>query len=314
MPGLVNPFMSFGAGGGGTPGAGAHAYWRINVTDNNGDATFVGVGTLEMYSSKGRLNRCVGGTPIASAAGQFGNILGNAFDDDVNSQWADAKAGAWIGYQFSTAQDIVGVHMRDKGGGQNTLMPRDFQVQCSDDGTTWATRYSVSGADFVTPGNFNGKWFWDPSYAPAYSGSPIAPARYWRVRCFLHTADTFSCAELSLATAPAGATVTTGGTAIANNQTFGAASNAFDANTTTFWAPSNAVGQYLGYDFGAVTPRAIAEMKWRSRSAGVPGQNPVRGVVCFSSDNVNWSSAWEMYDGVTWTDGMQKTFTDPLYV
>lgn len=312
MGSLVNPY-SFAAP---MVLSGPHPYWRILITTNNGDATFVGVGKLEMYTGYGRVDQCVGGTPIGSGPGQFGNTLIAAFDEAADTQWAENKTGNdWIGYQFASPVEIRGIHMRDKGASQNALMPQNFQVQCSDDGSTWSTRWTVTGANFVTGGNWNGKWFWDPGWAPAgYTGSPIAPARYWRFRCFYHTADTFSCAELYMPIVPAGASVTAGGVALADDQSFGAASNAFDGNISNFWAPGNVAGRYIGYDFGVGITKAIAEMRWKSRSAGVPGQNPVRGVIGFSSDNVKWHSAWEAYDGVTWTDGMLKTFTDPLYV
>lgn len=313
MPVLVNPFISFPAGGGADDTA--HDYWRVLITTNNGDASFVAVGSLEMFLDYERFNKCRGGTPIASAAGQFGNVTANAFDQDVTTQWAEFKTGAdWIGYHFASAVNLKGIMIRSKGASQGALMPQNFNVQWSDNGSSWTTRWSVTGADFVTGGNYKGIWFWDPLYSPSYSGSPITAARYWRFVSFYHTADTHSCAELTMATAPAGSTVTTGGTAIASNSSFGAAANAFDGNNTTFWAPSSPDGQWIGYDFGSGNNKSIAEMKWRSRSAGVPGQNPGRGVIQYSIDNTDWNSAWEAYDGVTWTDGMVKTFTDPLYV
>lgn len=308
---LINPYRFAAAGGGG--GSGAHAYWRIRVTTNNGDGSNTAVGKVYMYADYGRINQAVGGTAIASDAGASGNVPGLSFDyTNLGSRWvATTTVPVYLGYHFSTAIALNGIMLRAIDTEFDQL-PVDFTIDYSDDGAAWTTAWTVTGVTWANEA-YESKWFWNPTYAPSYSGSPIAPARYWSVLTISHTADTFSCAELKLPTVPGGASVTSGGTAIADNSAFGAAANAFDGNNTTFWAPTSAV-HYIGYDFGAGNEKAIAEMRWKSRSAGVPGQNPKRGEVRFSSDGAVWQPAWIMYDGVTWTDGMEKTFTDPFYV
>lgn len=300
------------AGGTGTPGL--HSYWRINITANNGDGSNVSVGKVYMFSDFDRINKCVGGTPVASAGGVFGNVTAHSFDYadvNINSLWIEAGTTGYIGYHFAAPVEINGIFVRARNTGL-TMQLKDFSIDYSDDGSTWFTAWSETGVLF--PDIHDGKFSWNPAFAPSYTGSKITAVRYWRFNCYVHTADTYSCAEQEWALTPAGTDETGSGTFLASDATFGAATNAFDNNAATFWAPINSNFEFLGYDFGSGNNKAHAEVRWKSRSSGVPGQNPKVGEVQFSSDNALWQPGWICKDGVTWTDGMQKTFLDPHYV
>lgn len=304
---------STGLGGGGG-GAGAHSYWRINITANNGDGGNVTSGKVYMFASADRINQCTSGTPVGSGGGVFGNVLANSFDyADANyaNVWIEGGTSGYIGYHFAAPVEIVGVMVRARNAGL-TQMLKDFTIDYSDDGSSWNTAWSESGKTFTQV--FQCLFSWNPSYVPAHTGSPITAARYWRTTCHVHTADTYSCAEQTYALVPADPTATGSGTATSHNDGFGADDNAYDGNTSTFWAPNNTQFEWLGYDFGSGNNKAIAEMRWKSRSVGAPGQNPLIGEVQFSSDASTWQPGWSINDGVTWTDGMEKTFTDPFYI
>src|SRR5436190_4673532 len=300
------------AGGMGTPGL--HSYWRINITANNGDGSNVTSGKVYMYNDFDRINKAIGGTPVGSGAGVSGNVLANSFnyaDANIDSIWIEAGTSGYIGYHFASPVEINGIFVRARHTAL-TQMLKDFSIDYSDDGSSWTQAWSETGKLF--PDIHQGLFSWNPAYVPSYTGSKIAAVRYWRTSCYVHTADTFTCAEQELALTPAGSDETGSGTASASNQTFGAASNAYDNNNTTFWAPASSNFQWLKYDFGSGVTKAIAEMRWKSRSVGSPGQNPKVAEFQFSADDSLWHPAWIINDGVTWTDGMQKTFLDPKYV
>lgn len=295
-------------------GVGAHSYWRVNFTTNNGDGSFSTSGKLYMFTGFDRVPVSTGGTPVGSDAGQFGNVLANSFDyadSNWDSIWIGPGTSGYIGYHFAAPIEIVGIMLRARHTGISQML-KDFTVDYSDNGSTWSTAWTDGPVTFTEA--HEGYFSWNPTYTPSYSGSPITAARYWRAACYIHTADTFSCAELEMAATAAGSDLTGSGTAISHNDGFGADDNAFDNNNSTFWAPNNTLFEWIGYDFGSGQDKALAEMRWKSRSSGVPGQNVKRGEVMFSYNGTLWHPGWIIYDGVAWTDGMQKTFADPHYV
>lgn len=290
----------------------AHRYWRVLISENNG-SLFTTLGAiLQMFAGYDRINLALSNAQCAASdAGVFGNVTAGLFDDDVTSKWAVAETGAdWVSYDFGAPVAINGCRLQCPPT-QDALMARDFAIQYSDDNASWLTLWSETGQVWV---DYEGRFFWNPGYAPSYSGSPLTPARYWRVRCWTHTADTFTCAELIMAIAAAGSQQASGGSAFASNADFGAAANAFDANAATFWAPASAAGQSLGYDFGLGVTKALAEMRWKSRSAGAAGQNPQRATIEFSFDGALYHPLLETYNGVAWSDGEERTFADPYFL
>lgn len=56
-----------------------HAYWRINVTQNNTDA-YVAIADMELRDSIGGSNIATGGTPICSSQFDGSQSAAKAFD------------------------------------------------------------------------------------------------------------------------------------------------------------------------------------------------------------------------------------------
>jgi alpha-L-fucosidase 2 len=82
---------------------------------------------------------------------------------------------------------------------------------------------------------------------------------YWRLSAINSTYNVLSIAEIKFYDSGGSQIATTGGTASADDVTFGAASNAFDGNASTFWATSSqatpASPHWIQYQFpSAVTP------------------------------------------------------------
>lgn len=125
---------------------GAHKYWRIRVSSNNGYA-YANLVEL-MFDGV----RATGGTPVYSTQYDSGAWAADkAFDGVVTGDtgWSSAVndvVGAYIGYEFATPRAVGSITIvAGTSSGGLTGMPRDFDVQSSDDGVTWTDEWSVSG-------------------------------------------------------------------------------------------------------------------------------------------------------------------------
>jgi hypothetical protein len=133
-----------------------HTYWRIKVTQNNGSG-FTSIGSaLRMYASTDgsgdNLVSSLGGSITGSAAGVFGNVLANLLDGNDGTQWAVSETGNdYVTFHFPHPVNINSVTMKlSTAGGQNGLMPMDFAVLYSDDGSTFTQKWSESGEDWTS--------------------------------------------------------------------------------------------------------------------------------------------------------------------
>lgn len=299
----------------------SHAWWRINVTANNG-AGNAGIGKCEMFGGYDRLNLCSGGTPSASSEAS-GNTAAESFDDVYSNsgspRWVSTGNTGQLIYHFASPVAIQGVMLRNWFD-QATQMANAFDVQFSDDGSAWTTFFSVTGESGW--GRWEGRYFWHPDYAPAYSGSPLATFRYYREICFEPAGgpSDWAIAEIILRSAPAGSNLATGGTPFASAANAESETNAFDGNTATRWRTSRGFDETpvtIGYDRGSGNGFKLAEIAIRSRddSDAAAGQAPRRGAVQGSNDATLWSSLWETNALTDYTAASPtRTFTDPLYI
>lgn len=126
----------------------AHTYWRIYVTANNGNtsAQKCGIEEVEMRASIGGADQCTGGTPSASSQ-SAGFEASKAFDDSTATQWicnsSEASPPWWLRYQFASAVDVAEVSIIPPT--TLTRAPKDFDIQYSDDGSSWTTWLAVTG-------------------------------------------------------------------------------------------------------------------------------------------------------------------------
>lgn len=128
----------------------ASRYWRVLITDSNIHAA---LGQLDMAGVVDGPSLCVGGTPSASSV-YPGTMLANIFDGNPTEPgWAgnesNGKTG-WVQYTFPSPVIIVQMRMihRLVSTGQS---PRNFQIQKSDNGSTWTTTATYS--DITAWGN-----------------------------------------------------------------------------------------------------------------------------------------------------------------
>lgn len=111
-----------------------------------------------------------------------------------------------------------------------------------------------------------------------------------------------------------GADLATGGTAIAG-PTNGSypATNAFDANTATFWLGSGTVSggnQWIGYNFG--TPVQILDVALQVRpDAFGANEAVIAGRVQSSTDGVTWVTEWSFTTANSWVNNSTEQRSYP---
>jgi len=128
-----------------SPAAGMYSAWRVKFNTNGGN-TAAGLEELEFRESVGGADITTTTANYAISIGEFGGTpTPNAFDNTA-AAWAYnvAVPGAWIGYCFASAKQILQVSIKASTG---NAAPVDFDVQGSNDGgMTWTTV-----RNFVTP-------------------------------------------------------------------------------------------------------------------------------------------------------------------
>lgn len=135
---------------------------------------------------------------------------------------------------------------------------------------------------------------------PAYN---TATARYWRLGIRQSWGgNNGACAELSFFDDEGNEIVPSGGTELSGGDLGGfPASNAFDGNDSSFWVSNNnignsdAIGNYIGYDFGASNEQTISGVRYRSRADSFGTNNAPRFAVLQYSDNgSDWTTLFEI--------------------
>lgn len=143
---IINPYRYAAA-------AVAHRYWRVLITLNDGSASFCGMTELELRGSVGGADLT---SPInaninsaASTSVNSDNGPEFAFDDNTGTGWLSNTSGSsWLRWDFVSqgigAQSIAQIAIRGSWN-DPSASPRNFQVQWSDNSTTWTTALTVTG-------------------------------------------------------------------------------------------------------------------------------------------------------------------------
>jgi hypothetical protein len=120
----------------------AHAYWRINITANNGDATYTDIGELQLRVQHGEMEYHTGGTALSN--GSFYTGPASAFDLSVSSSCILVNLPNYCGYHFASPREVVEIAINATLVGEATRGPKDFTLDYSDDGSTWTTLYTIT--------------------------------------------------------------------------------------------------------------------------------------------------------------------------
>lgn len=133
---------------------------------------------------------------------------------------------------------------------------------------------------------------------------------YWRINIQYAAGSTTNTAiaELSMHTSVGGGQAATGGTASADTSFSGdGAANAFDGNTSTFWASASAPTGKLQYQFASAV--SIVEYAITARNDSFWNQAPARWTFEYSDDGSTWTVADNTYvSPATWSQGATQTF------
>jgi hypothetical protein len=133
--------------------------WRLFITANDGSALYMGCTELRLKNAAGTVVSGYGfGGSGPSAYSASSEINGSnspfyAFDGDLTSTgWLSATAGSpqWVAFNLlgtGAWGAAVDVRSFDIVGSWNapSASPKDFELQWSDDGTTWNTAGVYTG-------------------------------------------------------------------------------------------------------------------------------------------------------------------------
>lgn len=156
MSGMVNSY----AFGGGT---GAHRYWRVWVTANNGDATYTAIGELEFRATPGGADQTVFNATKALSGGSGSANAGaedhKAFNEATLTGWTRTATGTcYVGYDFqligSGAVSVQQVAIQAYTGGSFVpgRFPQSGSIDWSDNNVNWTTAGTFSGQTGWTSG------------------------------------------------------------------------------------------------------------------------------------------------------------------
>ena len=241
----------------------AYRYWRMLCTDG-ASAGFFSISQLEFRSTPGGADTAnaaqtiFGGTPDLPATNAFNG-------SDAYSSWVisrDTPADTWLGQDYGVDGDIpvTEVLIRPSAGPNANRAPLTFDMQGSDDGTSWTTVWSGEAAE----------WTQDPQVITKDGTASGQSASRWRILVTNRpTSGQVGIKELELRTTPGGGQTadlspvspngeSTARTITINYPSTGAFGGQFDENG---WrsAPMSE-GSYTWLEFAFFSPRAIVEV------------------------------------------------------
>lgn len=302
-----------GAGGGGGGGASTYTHYRLYVDAVPSGGSGIGVEDLALRASVGGVNQVqvLGGTASASSA-YSGFPASAAFNGDLNDKWFTlGTADEWLQWEFPVGVTVAEVLMQvDDIVGRR---PMDFRLQASNDGTEWTDVLTVTGKeDWVTgtPVAF-------ATTLGAHAMPTPASFAYYRLHITGNQIDgqSMRLQEFELRTSVGGASVATGGTALASSElssTYSAA-KAFDGNTGTRWI-SASDGIPNAFDFPShwlqyqlTAAETVVEYALIGDDAG--DNSPSEWVLLGSDDGIVWTLLDEVVGEIGWGSGEERTYT-----
>lgn len=124
----------------------AHRYWRLYISASGG-SSYIGFAEIELRESAGGSDATGSGTASASQA-YGGYPASAAVDNNTATEWAAYPYGApqWWAYDFGSGvtKDIKEIVITPRTT-YYTEAPGTFDLQYSDDGSSWTTKHTFSG-------------------------------------------------------------------------------------------------------------------------------------------------------------------------
>lgn len=138
-------------------GVGPRLAWRLRITANDGSVSFIGIGEMQLRAAIGGADQtaAVANNPAVSVSSQINtsNAGYMAFDNNASTGWlaANATPPATITYTFAAPTDVLEYTIQGPGN-EITASPRDWELQYSDDGSSWSAAHTVTGQTGWTVG------------------------------------------------------------------------------------------------------------------------------------------------------------------
>lgn len=133
-----------------TNGPGAHRYWRINILEPDGSTLYMGMTDIGLLDKDGVDVTSTLGVSSSSFI-NASNVGVNAFDRNFSTGWLSSSASSpeWIAIDlfsgYGQPSEIKTVKIWGSWN-QPTASPKNFEVQWSDDGTSWTTAASFTNS------------------------------------------------------------------------------------------------------------------------------------------------------------------------
>ena len=293
----------------------------------------------EMRGSVGGADQCNGGTASASHANS--NVY-KLFDNNFSSYWNNGSPGVdtWFQYDFGAGNDVDVAELAILPR-YSSQSPKDFVLQCSDNGSDWTDVNSWTGVtnwiggvwnelDIPVPPPIVAQWElpfalkpalgsqWDLPFALrtvvvadwtlSFEDKPLG-YRYWRIYITDSASanNLVSLYEVEMRATLGGADQCSGGTALASH----ADSNSyklFDDNGSSYWVNgSPGEDTWFQYDFGNAVE--VAEFTLLPRYS--LSQTPKDFSLQYSENGSDYTIA-ATWTGITdWTGGVVKAFEVP---
>ena len=129
----------------------AHRYWRVYYTATSDG--WAAIAEIAMHTTVGGGNVISGGT--ASASSSFSGFpASSAIDSNASTAWASngAVLPSWWEYDFGAGvtKDIVEFVVTARTGTAAGESGSAFQLQFSDDNSTWTTAWSWTGVSWTS--------------------------------------------------------------------------------------------------------------------------------------------------------------------
>jgi hypothetical protein len=282
---------------------GSHRYWRINFTAANSGSA-IKLLDVEMRTSAGGADATGSGT--ASASGSFLNTDPSyVFDSTVTNIWG-SNTTCWLKYDFGSGNNKDVIEVALAADLVTAAAPKSFAVQYSDDNSNWTTAMLFAGVTGWSPGQKRTFGLSGEVTTPAASSA----ARYWRVAVTeVNGSNAAGIATFQLRVSPGGADQTGSGTAFSRFTATGhGASDAFDANASTYWLSSTDPSDYmLGYDFGSGGGKNIVEVAIAAHPSDATTA-PKTFYIQRSDDGLGWTDTMTLTNITGWTTGLTRYF------
>jgi F5/8 type C domain len=272
----------------------AHRYWRFYCTASGGGG-LVSLSEIQFREVAGVSQAFSGGTITTS--GLDNGPPADAADSNIGTFWASGTLPGWWAYDYGAgnAKSIVEFALTARNDGFFAQGPTAFQVQYSDDGSSWTTSVSQ------LPGT------WSAGSTQTFSALPPAIRQAWRFYCTA-AGTVVSISEMQFREVAGSPQTFSGGAMTTGGDNTGPPSNVNDGNTSTFWASATIPG-WLAYDYGTGVTKNIAEVSITSRNDGTWG--PAQGPSAFHIDHSDGAGGWTTlasFSPAVWGAATTQTF------